>query len=104
MVTVPCPELYCSGTYYHQAMTAEEVLEEIETEEGEGIDLEALSVWWQQREAEKWSSTMSYFVLFLCVAHSPPAPLPRTHKRPSSKARLCNNTQAVPNAVEDGFW
>ena len=84
-------------------MTAEEVQEEILTEEGKGIDLEALSVWWQQREAEKWSSTMSYFVLFLCVAHSPPAPLPRTHKRPSLNTRLCN-TQAVPNAVEDGFW
>ena len=69
-------------------MTAEEVQEEILTEEGGGIDLEALSVWWQQREAEKWSSTMSYFVLFLCVAHSPPAPLPRTHKRPSFNARL----------------
>ena len=92
VVTVPCRELHCSGTYCHQAMTAEEVQEEILTEEGGGIDLEALSVWWQQREAEKWSSTMSYFVLFLCVAHSPPAPLPRTHKRPSSKARLCNNT------------
>ena len=84
-------------------MTVEEVQKEIGTEEGGGIDLEALSVWWQQREAEKWSSTMSYFVLFLCVAHISPAPLPRTHKRPSCKARLCN-TQAVPNAVEDGFW
>ena len=52
-----------------QAMTAEEVRAEISTD-GD-IDFAMLSVWWRRREAEKWTSTVSFFVLFLCVAMTP---------------------------------
>ena len=42
------------------------------------IDFEMLTTWWQQREAEKWTSTMSFFVLFLCAdARTTPARVPR---------------------------
>ena len=56
-----------------QAMTAEEVRDEMSTDEAvdEDIDFEMLSVWWRRREAKKWTSTVSFFVLFLCVAMTP---------------------------------
>ena len=54
-----------------QAMTAEEVREEMD-EDGDGyIDFAMLGVWWRRREAKKWTSTVSFFVLFLCVAMTP---------------------------------
>ena len=52
-----------------QAMTADEVRDEISTDED--IDIDMLRVWWRRREAKKWTSTVSFFVLFLCVAMTP---------------------------------
>ena len=51
-----------------QAMTADEVEKEIHDED---IDIDRLTVWWRSREAKKWTSTVSFFVLFLCVAMTP---------------------------------
>ena len=54
-----------------QAMTADEVQKEMKTDEREDSDWDRLSVWWRRREAKKWTSTVSFFVLFLCVAMTP---------------------------------
>ena len=62
-----------------QAMTADEVEKEMKTDEdihrhGRGhsdIDIDTLDEWWRRREAKKWTSTVSFFVLFLCVAMTP---------------------------------
>ena len=57
-------------------MRAEDVEAEIHADGN--IDFEILTAWWQQREAKKWTSTMSFFVLFLCVATRNACIAPRT--------------------------
>ena len=49
----------------------EEVHAEITDGGDRNIDFDTLSAWWRQREAKKWTSTMSFFVVYLCVALTP---------------------------------
>ena len=83
-------------------MSAEDVQAEISADGN--IDFEMLTTWWQHRTAKKWTNTMSFFVLFLCV-HAParvpraPQPLHMTN------VPLCDASvaQAVPGPIKAVF-
>ena len=85
-------------------MSAEDVQAEISADGN--IDFEMLTTWWQQREAEKWTSTMSFFVLFLCAnARTPPHACPVHHTLYMTNVPPCGVSvaQAVPGPVKAVF-